>query len=113
MNVARSGAGVASLDENIYVVGGYTNDLQLNSVERFDTLTCQWTYVSPMSSARSALACVTWNSKILALGGYNGREFLSKAEVYDPNEDKWVECQKLALSAERSGHGAAISIETN
>ena len=38
MNVPRSGAGVASFDNFVYAIGGYTTNLQLNSVERFDSL---------------------------------------------------------------------------
>jgi len=38
MNVPRSGAGVVSYDNFVFAVGGYTTNLQLSSVERFDFL---------------------------------------------------------------------------
>jgi hypothetical protein len=58
MNVARSGAGICSYDDFIYAVGGYATNLQLSSVERFDTFKNQWTFIKPMSSPRSALAAI-------------------------------------------------------
>lgn len=90
-------------------MGGYTTNLQLNSAERYDTLTDQWSFIKPMSIPRSALASVAWNGRILAIGGYNGNEFLSSVELYDPCEDKWTEGPRL--TTERSGHGAAITVE--
>lgn len=110
MTVARSGVGCATLENNIFVVGGYTAEMQLNSVEKYNIQTNQWTICTNMSSPRSALACVTWNGRIYAIGGYNGKDFLTKIECYDPKEDKWMETSGM-LSG-RSGHGAAISIET-
>lgn len=101
--------GVCSVDNHIYVVGGYTTNLQLNSVERYDTLTDQWSFIKPMSIPRSALASVAVYGKILAIGGYNGNEFLSSVEMYDPSEDKWTE--GIRLTSERSGHGAAVTVE--
>ncbi len=73
LRVGRSGAAAAALAECIYVVGGYASDsvegpMQLNTVERFDTLTQQWSYVKPMDCRRSALSCVTLDHHLFALG---------------------------------------------
>ena len=45
---------------NIFVVGGYTVKMQLNTVEKYDVLNNQWTVISSMNSPRSALGCVAW-----------------------------------------------------
>ena len=95
--------GVCALNNYIYAVGGYTTNLQLASVERYDTVTNQWSYVRPMSSPRSALACVASNMKIIAIGGYNGSAFLSTIEVYDPEKDEW-NIGRIGLTSERSGN---------
>ncbi len=69
----RSGAAAASLAECIYVVGGYASDhvegsMQLDVVERYNTITQQWSFVTPMNCRRSALSCVTLDKRLFALG---------------------------------------------
>ena len=69
----RSGAAAASLAQFIYVVGGYSStgseeSMQLNVVERFDTLTQQWSVIQSMNCRRSALSCVTLDRRLFALG---------------------------------------------
>lgn len=73
LRISRSGAAAAPLAECIYVVGGYASDsmegaMQLDAVERYDTLTQQWTLIKPMNSRRSALSCVTLDNRLFALG---------------------------------------------
>ena len=76
----RSGAAATALAQFIFVVGGYASDkvsgpTQLNSVERYDTTTEQWSLITPMNHPRSALSCVTLNNRIFALGKYRSKLF--------------------------------------
>jgi N-acetylneuraminic acid mutarotase len=114
LSVGRSGAAAASLAECIYVVGGYASDniegpMQLDVVERYNTLTQQWSYVQPLNCRRSALSCVTLDNHLFALGGYDGRHFSSVVEVYDPEKNEWT--YGTPLTRERSGHGSALTVE--
>jgi N-acetylneuraminic acid mutarotase len=73
LRVGRSGAAAAPLAECIYVVGGYASDsvegpMQLDVVERYNTLTQQWSFVKPMNCRRSALSCVSLDKRLIALG---------------------------------------------
>lgn len=68
MQSNRSGAGVASLGQYIYVVGGYDGTGQLKSVERYDTEHDLWEYVSSVSIARSALSVTVLDGKLYAMG---------------------------------------------
>ena len=73
LRLGRSGAAVAAIDQFIYVVGGYASDnmegaMQLSSVERFDSINQQWSFVQSMSCPRSALSCVTLDNYLFALG---------------------------------------------
>ncbi|CAF0764574.1 unnamed protein product [Adineta ricciae] len=111
---ARSGAAAAPLAECIYVVGGYASDniegpMQLDIVERYDTLTQQWSFVRPLNCRRSALSCVPLDKRLFALGGYDGRSFSSTVEIYDPEKDEWT--YGTPLTRERSGHGSALTVE--
>jgi N-acetylneuraminic acid mutarotase len=76
LRVGRSGAAAASLAECIYVVGGYASDsvegpMQLDIVERYDTISQQWSFVKSMNCRRSALSCVTLDKRLFAIGKIN------------------------------------------
>ena len=56
MNKRRCGVGVAVLDDLIYAVGGHDGSSYLNSVERYDPKTNQWSSdVAPTSTCRTSV----------------------------------------------------------
>ena len=56
MNKRRCGVGVAVLDDLLYAVGGHDGSSYLNSVERYDPKTNQWSSdVSPTSTCRTSV----------------------------------------------------------
>ena len=76
LRVGRSGAATSSIAECIYVVGGYASDnidgpMQLDLVERYNTITQQWSFVKSMNFRRSALSCVTLDNRLFVLGNVN------------------------------------------
>ncbi|KAH6940664.1 hypothetical protein HPB50_004083 [Hyalomma asiaticum] len=46
--------------------------------------------VAPLNTRRSALSAAVLDGKIYALGGYDGQEYLSTVEVYDPATNVWT-----------------------
>lgn len=59
---------VVELNGFIYALGGFNGEIRLNSVERYDPLTNQWTLIESMNYVRSdAHACVA-NNKIYIIG---------------------------------------------
>lgn len=68
MKCSRSGAGVASIGQYIYVIGGYDGKSQLKSVERYDTERDEWQFVSSVTQARSALSVTVLDGKLYAMG---------------------------------------------
>jgi hypothetical protein len=42
-------------------------------------------------------------------GGYDGSQFCSLVEIYDPKANQWR--AGMSLTHERSGHGSALTIE--
>jgi len=70
-------AGVCSVDQCIYAVGGYDGSSQLSSVECYDVGSDQWTAVTPMNCPRSALSLSVVNDSIYAIGKFcTGQFFL-------------------------------------
>lgn len=56
MNKRRCGVGVAVLDDLLYSVGGHDGASYLNSVERYDPKTNQWSSdVAPTSTCRTSV----------------------------------------------------------
>lgn len=60
---AYKGLGVASLEGPLYAVGGHDGWSYLNSVERWDPVTRQWSFVAPMNSQRSTVGVAALNGK--------------------------------------------------
>lgn len=50
-----------------------------------------------------------WNNLFVFSGGYDGNNFLSSVECYDPDTDEWTE--NTTMSCGRSGHGVAVALE--
>lgn len=89
----------------IYAVGGLTrNGDSVSTVEMYDPKTSTWTMSQNMSMLRSRVGVAVMNSKLYAIGGYNGHERLSTVEVFDPELKKWT---KVApMTCKRSAVGA-------
>jgi kelch-like protein 19 len=47
--------------------------------------------------------------RLIALGGYNGTDFVSTVESYNTESEEWIIVGNM--TSERSGHGAAITID--
>ena len=62
MNKRRCGVGVAVLDNLLYAVGGHDGSSYLNSVERYDPKTNQWSSdVAPTSTCRTSVGVAVLN----------------------------------------------------
>lgn len=64
------------MQEYVYVVGGYDSHSQLKSVERFNTISKRWEFVSQMKSPRSALSVAVVGDRLYALGKCNNCDLL-------------------------------------
>lgn len=59
-------SGIAELGGALYAAGGHDGWSFLNSVERWDPSTRQWSYVAPMTIPRSTLGVAVLNDKYAA-----------------------------------------------
>ncbi|QHZ52713.1 Kelch repeat-containing protein [Paenibacillus larvae] len=78
----------SAVGNKIYVIGGnYDNDH--NKLEIYDTTTNTWTKGADMPTGRNSLTSSAVGNKIYVIGGHDGRNSLSKLEVYSVTSDRY------------------------
>ena len=78
-----SGVGVAVLNDLLYAVGGHDGTSYLNSIERYDPQTNQWSAeVAPTSSCRTSVGVAVLDGFLYAVGGQDGVSCLNHVERY-------------------------------
>ena len=84
----------------VYVVGGLTSaGNSLSTVEKFDTVTCKWTPVPPMTIQRSRVAVAVLDSHLYAIGGFDGSVRLNDVEKFNPQTNRQGICfQSTSIS---------------
>src|SRR5713226_10201813 len=115
MPTARRFLAAVALDGQIYALGG--GPPFRNTVERYDPKTNIWTSLSPMPTARAALAAATGQCPlpkadlvcVYAIGGFNGAA-LTTVEAYDPSTDTWQAVASLP-SPQAGTPGAATGLD--
>ena len=95
MPTARAGAAAASVDNNIFVIGGRlsadpcSGGPYVATVEKYDIDADTWTTVASLSTARSDLAAVAHGGKIYVFGGCAG-PVTDEVDVYNPQTNTWT-----------------------
>ena len=59
-----------------------------------------------MPTSRGGLSSVWVNNKLYAIGGYDGKNFLTTVEIYDPTTNSWTAGPALNYPRERFVAGA-------
>jgi hypothetical protein len=72
---------------------------------RYNTLTNEWTYVAPMTIARSHFSTTVCKNRIFCLGGHDSIHYLNTVEKFNPGVNRW-HCMH-AMQVRRFGAGAA------
>uniref|UniRef100_UPI00358F466F kelch-like protein 5 isoform X1 n=1 Tax=Myxine glutinosa TaxID=7769 RepID=UPI00358F466F len=99
----RGGVGVATFNGYLYAVGGHDvpathqNSRFSHCVERYSPKFDCWTSVAPLSVSRDAIGVCLLGDRLYAVGGYNGKSYLSTVEEYDPNTDEWTQITPLCV----------------
>lgn len=60
------------------------------TVECYDPTKNEWRFVAPMKNQRDGACVVTEGRYIYVISGYDGHNYLSSVEVYDPSTDEWA-----------------------
>ncbi|KAG7201661.1 hypothetical protein KM043_004391 [Ampulex compressa] len=95
MSKRRGGVGVGVVNGCLYALGGHdaptTNPKasRFDCVERYDPKTDTWTMVASMSVPRDAVGVCVLGDRLMAVGGYDGQQYLTLVEAYDPHLNEW------------------------
>jgi N-acetylneuraminic acid mutarotase len=110
MHLARTGLGVAVVNDKIYAIGGCTisgfmpsidgsvvlgyRDLEdlgafVGKNEEYDPAADNWTTRASMPTPRILFATVVYQNKIYCIGGKTSSGLTGVNEVYDPATDTW------------------------
>ena len=108
MPTARSGLGLAVVDDKIYAIGGFYCDKN----EVYDPIADTWSMKKPMPTPRGGFAIAVFGDKIYTFGGrikYGGNsppELTAVNEVYDPATDTWT--TKASMPTPKAGLSANV-----
>jgi len=85
--------------EVVIVVGGRTESWkELNTVEAFDVSLQIWKSLPPMKTPRFAPAAVAIGlSRIMVMGGYDGKSLLNTVEAYDFQDGEWTDMPPMPV----------------
>jgi hypothetical protein len=111
MTTARAYCGVVTVNDKVYVIGGYDGSSYLGTCEEYDPSTNTWATKTSMPTPRAGLALATDLGVIYAIGGEDGTGFLGTCEMYDPSTDTWTSLTPMPTA--RRGLGATYSFFTN
>ena len=88
LNQTRFDFGAAVFDGSLVVGGGRMGET-LTTSEAYDADTCKWSLVSSLQEGRSGSELVVSQGCLFALGGCDGKEFLSSVERLDKLDAPW------------------------
>ncbi len=103
MHWKRCYVSLACIDGIIYALGGFDGMNRLNTAEKYNPTTNQWSLIADMNERRSDSSAADLNGKVYVCGGFDGNECLSSAEFYDPDTGHWTLIKPMLLG--RSGVG--------
>lgn len=119
LSAHRRCAGHVQLNEQIIVVGGYSQRGQkLKTIEAYNTSTDTWAALPPMHHPRGCPAVCANQGFIYVIGGSGQQAGLSSVERFDPTHNTWLEVIyflyiyiKIELTTYCNGEFSFLSVE--
>jgi N-acetylneuraminic acid mutarotase len=87
--IAVNHPGAATINDDIYVAGGFTPAGATNRVFELARGATAWREVAPMRRARGALSLITAGGRLYAVGGRDGYRQIAVPETYEPQRNSW------------------------
>ncbi|CAK9303911.1 unnamed protein product [Gordionus sp. m RMFG-2023] len=95
----RAYHGLITLNNKIYMIGGFNGDEYFNTCKVLDPSLStsiitdvnkdKWIEIAPMNSPRCYVSVAVLNGFIYAMGGFDGHARLNTTERYDPKCNQW------------------------
>ena len=112
---AREGLAMAEVNGRIYAFGGKTeNGEYLNTVSEYDYIADEWTEDTSdpnnlMQTGKSDFAIAATDNDIYIFGGFDGENYLSTVERYNPADGKFILRDSIPpMPTARSGAKAVL-----
>eukprot|EP00051_Salpingoeca_urceolata_P011492 m.142487 g.142487 ORF g.142487 m.142487 type:complete len:626 (+) comp17141_c0_seq2:222-2099(+) len=91
----------------LYAVGGNDKKTRLDSVERYDDSTHEWTPLQSMPIKVSLCGMAAVKSRLFVVGGYDGTTILDTVLQYNAETNQWSTVAHMSVG--RRGCAAAVS----
>ncbi|WAR00602.1 KLH13-like protein [Mya arenaria] len=116
---ARAGHGMASLNDRLYVCGGYNGHRELGnpdgqlrclvSMEMYNMQANQWTKLAIMKQGICFFEMTAMDNKIIVLGGLDSSGRLTQyMHEYSPTRDKWCVFGEMPRPLKNASCGAVV-----
>jgi N-acetylneuraminic acid mutarotase len=90
MLTARSALAAAAYENQVYAIGGETDEGVTGALERYDPRSDTWTALAPKPLAAAEIGAAVIGGKIYVPGGLTAEGMPTTVlEVYDPRSDAW------------------------
>jgi DNA-binding CsgD family transcriptional regulator len=99
----RCAYALATLDQRLYLFGGWDGEQYVATVYVYDPQADTWTESVPLDTERGFAAAAPLQGRFYVVGGYNGERELATCAAYDPPAEVWGQCAPLAVG--RGGLG--------
>ena len=91
LSSSRSGVAVVALNGAIYAIGGESDSLISDCVERFEPLSSsRWQTTESLTFPRCSAGACAINDRLYVFGGWIGAEIGKSVEFYDPQTKIWT-----------------------
>ena len=94
MSDRRSFPCAVTVNDDIFVMGGYDGHDTLRTCEVYNITGNEWRNIEPMNTARSNAGAAYKNRKIFVVGGWDGVS-LNSVEYYDLVTHEWMRVSSL------------------
>jgi len=99
MRTERSYFGAESLHSRLYLFGGQNLEYKaLCETECFDCLRGDWIAGSDLLCPRRNCASAQLDSRVYAIGGFDGSQILTSVEAFDPRMKNWMPLEPMLVA---------------